>query len=941
MVGEAWEIVGRDEELATIAKFLEAPSRLPRALLIAGDAGIGKTTLWREAVSLARTRSYRVLAASPVAAEAKLSFASLADLLEDDLDQVLPKLPAPQARALRVALLLEDAAGSPPEPRAAAAALLGALRILAWDSPVLVALDDVQWLDEASAEALGFATRRIRQESIGLLAAQRVTDEHEEAPSSLRQAFREDRLVRVTLRPLTLGALQHILRARLGGQFPRSVLRRIHDVSAGNPFFALEIARALERHGTPLAPGDPLPFPKNLAKLVQDRVAALPSETLAALELAAATPAATLDLLARATRGEPLTLLEPALASGVVDLTGERIVFTHPLLASAVSSAVSPGRKRELHLRLAEMIDDPEQRARHLALATDEPSPQTAAALDSAAAEAVARGAIAAAAELVDHARRLTPPEDIDGVLRRGIVAAAHHFEAGDAVRARGLLEETLASAPSGDRRAEALAGLARAHAYEADLRVAADLFRRAIDEADQGSRVRAEAEHGLAIALLRMLEDLPAAARHAGAAAAIAERRRDESALGAYLGSLGVIEGLRGEQHAMDLMTRAVAVERADEGRVDHTPSEFLRVLRGSRFTLGVLLSFTDDLAGARVELECARASALELGDESSLPLILRYLSNVELLSGNWTAAERWAAEGYEAALQAGQPAQQSALAGIRALVEAHLGRSANARASAEEGLKLAASTGAAFGRMLSVSALGFLELSEGNAREAVTQLLPLAAHLDAAGVGEPGVMRFVPDAVEALLTLGEFEGAESLLVAHERRAERLLRASALATAGRCRGLLLAARGDAGSAIAHIEEVLSRGALDRMPFERARTLLALASARRRARQKRGARDALERSLEAFETLGASLWAEKARAEHSRIGGRAPSPGALTPTERRVAALVAQGGSTKEVAAALVVSAKTVEGHLSKIYAKLGVRSRAELAHRLSADKSR
>ncbi len=939
VIGKDAEIVGREEEVATITTFLEANRRLPRALLIAGEAGIGKTTLWREAVSLALERSYRVLTAAPVAVEALLSLAGLGDLLEDVLDEVLPQLPGPQARALRFALLLEEASEPPPEARAMSAAFLGSLRILARDRPVLVAVDDAQWLDQSSAEVLGFAARRVRDEPIGLLVAQRVAEHDEELLLPLRRAFGEDRLVRVTARPLTLGALQHILRARVGVPFPRSVLRRIHEMSGGNPFFALEIARALERHGKPLGPSDPLPFPGNLAALNQDRIAALPSVTRAALEVVAASSAATVDLLEHATGGDARVLLEPAHDSGVAELVGERIVFTHPLLASAVSSAVSPARGRELHRRLAEVIEDHERRGRHLALAAAGPSRRTAAALDEAAVAAGARGATAAAAELVEFARRLTPPEDRDDALRRAIVAAAHHFEAGDAVRARTLLEEALISAAPGERRAEALAGLARAHGYEADLRVAAELFRRAISEAGDESPVRAEAEHGLAAALMRMLEDLPAAARHAGAAAALAERRRDEVALGAYLATLALIEGLRGEPLAMDVMARAVAVERTSERAADRPPGEFLRVLRGSGFMLGVLRSFTDDLDGARTQLGTARDEALELGDESSLPLILRYLSHVELISGEWNAAERWAAEGYEAALQTGQPAQQSALAGSRALVDAHLGRSSAARLWAEEGLALAGTTGAAFGRMLSVSALGFLELSEGNARESAAQLLPLAGNLGTAGVGEPGLMRFVPDAVEALLMLGEFGEAERLLVAHERRARALGRDSALAIAGRCRGLLLAARGDAGSAVACIEQ-LDRAALGQMPFERGRTLLALGSTHRRARHKRAAREALEESLDVFEGLGAGLWAENARAELARIGGRAPSRGELTPTERRVATLVAQGGSTKEVAAALVVSAKTVEGHLSKIYTKLDVHSRTELAHRLSGDKT-
>ncbi len=408
----------------------------------------------------------------------------------------------------------------------------------------------------------------------------------------------------------------------------------------------------------PLGPTDPLPFPRNLAALVHDRISALPSDSRAALEIVALSSPATVELLARATDSDALMLLEPAIEIGVVELVGERIVFTHPLLASAVSSSVSAAHRRELHRLLAEAVEEPERHGRHLALAADGPSPAIANALDKAAAAAVARGAIAAAAELGEHARRLTPSDDDDGALRRALVAAAFHFEAGDAVRARALLEDALASAPPGERRAEALVGLARTHGYAADIRVAVRLFRRAIGEAGEESRVRAEAEHGLAAALMRMLDDLPTAAHHARTAAELAERLDDQAALADYLATLALIEGLQGKPHAVDAMERAVIVEGTFTRGADHRPGQFLRVLRGAGFMLGVLRGFTDDLDGARTQLEAARIEGLELGDESSLPLILRYLSTVELSAGNWSAAGHWAADGYEVALQMGQPA-------------------------------------------------------------------------------------------------------------------------------------------------------------------------------------------------------------------------------------------------------------------------------------------
>jgi DNA-binding CsgD family transcriptional regulator len=432
------------------------------------------------------------------------------------------------------------------------------------------------------------------------------------------------------------------------------------------------------------------------------------------------------------------------------------------------------------------------------------------------------------------------------------------------------------------------------------------------------------------------MLDDLPAAARHAAAAVALAEERRDGPALAAYLGTQGLIEALRGDPRGHDLLARGAELEAVDEPSGRRAPAAFLRVLRGARFMRGVVATFTEDLAVARAELDAAREETSSLGDESSLPLILRYLSDVELVAGNWPAAEAAAREGYEAAVQTGQSAQQAALAGSRALVAAHVGQSSAARSWAAEALDLAETTGAAFGRLLGTSALGLLELSEERAREATELLGPLTEWADEAGLGEPGARRFVADAVEALLLVGDFNEAERLLAAHERQARELGRTVTSGSAARCRGLLFAARGDPVRGIACIEEVRASGVLGPAPFERARMLLAFGSVHRRARHKRAAREALEESQSVFERLGAALWAKRAHAELARVGGRAPSRGALTPTERRVAALVAEGGSTKEVAAALVVSAKTVEGHLSRIYAKLGVRSRAELARRLA-----
>jgi DNA-binding CsgD family transcriptional regulator len=230
----------------------------------------------------------------------------------------------------------------------------------------------------------------------------------------------------------------------------------------------------------------------------------------------------------------------------------------------------------------------------------------------------------------------------------------------------------------------------------------------------------------------------------------------------------------------------------------------------------------------------------------------------------------------------------------------------------------------------------LGFLELSLGNVEAADGCLRPLPARVVSLGWNEPTYSPIWPNAIEALIALGELEQARDYANEYEVRAERSTSPWALSTAARCRGLLRAAEGDLNAAFQAFERALAEHARMPGPFERGRTLLALGATLRRARQKRAARESLEAALAIFDQLGAPLWAEKARAELARISGRPRASQELTETERRVAELVAEGRSNKEVAAQLYVSVHTVDAHLTRIYRKLGLRSRAELAHRLA-----
>ncbi len=921
----ATEIIGREEELAELRRFLDAVDRVPAAFLVEGEPGIGKTALWRAGVELARARDFQVLTAIPATAETRLSFAALADLLGPVLADVLLNLPAPQRRALEIALLLEDAPGPPPDHRAVAFAFLSALRALARGGLVVVAVDDIQWLDSASAFMVEFAIRRLRDEPVVFLLTLRTGEGS--APLGLERALPEGGGRRMTIGPLSLGALHRLLSERLDLVLSRPKLRRIRELSGGNPLFALELGRAVRRGAIRLEPGEPLPG--TLAALVRDRLMLLPKETRTALLTASALSQPTLALVAAAVGGDLEPQLAPALETHVIELEKDRIRFSHPLLASGVYSEAGSAERRALHRRLADLLPDLEERARHLALGTEGPDADVAAELEHAAERAHSRGAFASAAELAELARRLTPAEMEESRHRRTVHAAVNAWEAGEGERARELLSESRVTAQPGPRRGEILYWLGSIEEYEGDRRQAAQLYREARSDAEDDLVLRARAEEGVSSALLLLRRDLSAAVDHARAAVTLAEQVGDRGMQVVALGQFGLVDAVTGGSewrpallHGRELEARAGPVQT---------------VVRAT-FALAVVLTWVDELARSRELLRSLLELAEERAEESALPWILAQLSWTEFLAGNWEEAGLHAEEGIDLALQADQEPQRVYALGVRALVRAARGDVEGARADAESTLAEAEARGVMIATILGACALGVLELSLERFDAVHRVLGPLGAKLEAGGVREPGSVRFTADEIEALIALGRMEEAEALLGSFERQAAQLDRASALASAARCRGLVSAACGDLEGALASLQKALVEHERVSMPFEHARTLLALGVTRRRARMKRPAREALERALAIFEDLGARVWADKVRAELGRIGGRPAATGELTPTERRIALLAAEGRSNKEIASALFVTPKTVGTQLSRIYRKVGVHSRTELARHLSSD---
>ncbi len=425
-------LVGRDDELEAVVRLLDAPALLPRAVVLAGEAGIGKTTLWLAGVEAAVTRGYRVLTSRPSEAETQFAFAGVGDLLGDVAENVLAELPPIQRRALEGALLLGESE-LPVDERAVAAAFLGALRLLAGGSPLCVAVDDVQWLDAASLTAIRYALARLDREPIATLLAVRG-----DVPAWLPRAVPDEPLQRVDLDGLSVGALQELLRARLDARFPRPTLIRIWETSGGNPFFALELADALKRRGGTLALGEELPIPASLDELLHARIDGLGGAALEVARAVAAVADPTVTLVETAVGPGFDRGLAEALDARILDLDGERLRFTHPLLGSAVVARQTPARRRSLHARMAEIVPSTEERARQLALATAKPDAEVASILAEAARVTQSRGAPAAAAELAEQAFRLTPPEAAADARRRLLAAADLHAHIGNTERAVG-----------------------------------------------------------------------------------------------------------------------------------------------------------------------------------------------------------------------------------------------------------------------------------------------------------------------------------------------------------------------------------------------------------------------------------------------------------------------------------------------------------------------
>ena len=923
-------MLGRDADRAYVEQVLDAVADGPVGLMLEGEPGIGKTTVWSEAVGSARRRGYRVLEAAPAEPDAQLGFTAIGDLFDRLPQDLLRGLSPTQRRAVESALLVSPAPDMPVDLEALPRAVLAVLRRLSEEDPVVVAIDDEQWLDRPSARVLGFALRRLRDERIGVIMTRR-TDSNGALWPELARGFGHATMSTAVLRPLEVGVFDRLLESRLSGTISRALLRRVHEASGGNPLYALAIADELEAGGVHAASRSNIPIPRTLTEAIGRRLGHVDRRASDALLVVALASYPTLTVLQAVIPGFALSDLDGAERAGVIEIAGREVRFTHPLLASAHRESVAPSRRRELHRALAEVVEGEEDRARHLALGAEAPDHQIAATLEQAAHRAVQRGAPETAADLLEEAGRLTPIDAPEARQARIIAAAEQHFAAGQHAQARQLVEELLPELPSGPIRARALARLGWLRNDDFELGTA--LLREALAEAGDDHLLRAEIELVLS-EVCTNVGDFLGQLEHATSGVDSAERAADPGMLARALGSHAAAMFFNGLGIDRGQYARAIELEPYLEGSITWVlPST----------SLGGCLALADDFDAARPLVERAVKRAIDLGEEGDIGLLLHAAALFEWEAGNVTTAERYAAGSAEVARQQANQELDSWVAYLDGLFAADRGELDPAWTSTHRSLDMAISSGDVLSVTLATIVLAGLELWQGKPDLAHNRLNPFRDERLERGFRLLGsqTLRMWSTDIEALIALGRLDDAERVLADLVGRADRADNPHAVAIASRCEALVRAARGDVAGALESIDAALDAHAERPVPLEFGRTMLEKGALERRAKRKSAAKRTLEEALGILRPLGAQMWIGRAQDELSRIGlRRAAASDGLTPAQTRVAELVAAGMSNQEIASTLYMSTRSVESHLTKIYREFGVRSRGQLIAALAQRRS-
>ena len=733
----------------------------------------------------------------------------------------------------------------------------------------------------------------------------------------------------MVVEPFSFQAIDQLVSERLGRSLSRQLMRRVYTASGGNPLFALTIAREL-RVG--LAAGideRDLPVPDSLTDALARRLDGVDGRTDDVMLAVAVASQPTLGLLQAVIPDFTLADLDRGVREGLIEISGNRVMFSHPLLASTHYARAGPGRCREAHLRLAEAVSDEVESAYHLAHGAESPDRVLALTIEHAARSAARRGAPLAAAALLEDAARLTPIDAVEAQRSRVLAAAEQHTIGGDVRRARKLLEALVPELPHGPFRARALAALAQVRTDDYEFGLA--LLQEALDDAGDHPRVRSQIECWLS-GWLANRGSYAAGLPHTKAAVEYAERAGDRVWLAI----------MRTEQAGLEGMMNGRGVDRRvlEEYAAIEDLMESTGVSDSPSFALGRGLFHYDDFDAARPWLERADNGSDDCGEEAGVGIVRFHLMMLEWFAGNRDEAESHRLIADRVLRDQGMDNLEAWLEWAHAAFALGRGELAAGRAHAASAVGISDRIGdvliAAMGEPLLASA----ELWLGEPAAAHDRLHRVRLPRLENGLGFLGslTLGLWSIDIEALIALDRLDDAQPVLDDLLARARRSGNPNAVLVAERCRGLLLAAHGDVAAGIEAMEAALAAHEQRRLEPELARTLLELGTLQRRAKQKSAAKQSLERALAIFEPLGAAMWVARGRDELGRIGlRRAVVSDGLTPAQERVAELVAAGMSNREIASTLYMSLRSVESHLTKVYRELGVKSRSQLVASMAA----
>ena len=896
-------LVGREREVEAVTSLIDSARDRGGTLTIRGEAGIGKTALLREARRHAEEQGALVLSTTGIEAEASLPFAGLHQLLRPVLAGV-DGLPPPQRDALRVAF--GTSAGSPPDRFLLGLATLTLLAEAAERQPVLVLVDDAQWVDRSTSEVLAFVERRVEADPIVVLSAVRDEDRCalvEAAPDVLRLA------------PLSSDDAAACL-DRLAPGLPSAVRDRVLREAAGNPLALTELPAALDGAGRGRGLPSRLPLTTRLERAFAARLAALPDVTRTALLAAAADERGVVREVLAATgalAGRPVSLdaLAPAVDLGLVEVADAAVRFVHPLVRSAVYQAAGLRERRAAHAALADAIDEDSDRSVwHRAASADGPTVDVATALEEAARRAQRRGAAAVAAEAVERAARLHPVSPESGRLL--LEAALLRYDLGQHEETSRLLRE------------------AERHDLRPDDEAWLQWYREGFEDASWSGADRAQ----------RFVE--------------IADRLREAGAPDRALAALQAV-ALRCFWANADPETCALFVEAAERIPALPTAPRLLNVLAlvGTE-TRGALV--LDRLARVTPGAERDPEASLMLGDAAAavgdVERATRFLEvavdglraegRLGLLStalvsqawtavhvGNWDLGRRAAAEAARLAPEVGQPLYAIVADLAAATLAAYRGEADAADVLAARGEAVLLPIGA--NPMLALVELprGVAALADGRPGDAVAHLRRVFDPADPAFHPASRPWALV-DLVEAAVRAGRPADVEAVVADLEALAERTRSPLLLAGLRVARPLL--APDDQAEAL----YLAGFGALKAWPFQRARLRLAYGEWLRRHRRAADSRAPLRDARDTFDALGAGPWGDRARLELRAAGeaSRTRAPEAadvLTPQELQIAQMAAEGRTNKEIGQQLYLSHRTVGSHLYRIFPKLGITARSQL----------